>query len=132
MDRRRRSTGRDDRSPDPESRLVLASASGLVRCGLLRHHAFDLTPERVRWAAGDDVEPPAEFEWRAAERGDPGALAAQLEATVAAVLDLGAAVVSSSREFNQHFDTTVFVALMRHIAAVLRQPRGHTGITTDP
>ncbi len=97
-------------------------------CGI---SAFDLSPEGIRWAAGDDIAPPAELSWRPDERGDASALAQQLDGTIEKVQNRGADVVSSSVVFNQLFDTAVFIELIEHIANVLRMPRGHTVVTTD-
>lgn len=96
-------------------------------CGI---DAFDLTTEGIRWAAGDDVAPPAPLSWRPDEQGDLDALAQQLDETIAKVRDLNVGVVSSTTVFNQLFDSSVFTELMRHIAEVLRDTRGHTVVTT--
>lgn len=95
-------------------------------CGIA---AFDVTPEGIRWAVGDDIPPPAEISWRPDEQGDVVALVAQLDEAIAKVEALDADVVSSRAEFNQLFDTRVFIELMTHIASVLRRARGHEVVT---
>ncbi len=98
-------------------------------CGI---DAFDLTEEGIRWAAGADVRPPGAISWRPDERGDPALLAQQLDETIAKIRELNVDVVSSRTVFNQLFDSSVFVELIRHIADVLRETRGHTVVTTVP
>lgn len=85
-------------------------------CGI---DAFDLSPEGIRWAAGDDVPAPAAISWRPDERGDVADLTALIATAITKIEQLDADVVRSSTVFNQHFDTQVFLKLLSHIHAVL-------------
>ncbi len=97
-------------------------------CGI---QAFDFTTQRIRWVIGDDVEPPTFSPWRPPEPGDPPELADEFDETIRLVQALDAKALSSNR-LNQLFDPRMFIELLTHIAAALRQSRGHEVVTTVP
>ncbi len=97
-------------------------------CGI---QAFDFTTQRIRWAIGDEVEPPTFLPWRPPEPGEPLELADEFDEAIRSVRELDATALTSKR-LNQLFDPRMFVELLAHIAAALRQSRGHEVVTTVP
>lgn len=97
-------------------------------CGIM---AYDVTPQAIRWAAGDDVSPPVEVASRIQDRGDAAELVHHLDETIAKLEELDADVLCSTLVFDEVFDAAVFVELLQHVADVLRHTRGYEVVTTD-